>query len=143
VLVDPVLGRKRVAVLAYRRGADVTALDAERVAVDGYLWRPDPPRGKGKKAEKAPMPPVETLQDALRRQGPFLRDAAPKRRHDHKDAISIDLLTPEPGRVLSAVEAVADELGLSLWPTLSDPEPVRSMLTRLRADLDQGPKEPE
>ena len=138
LLVDPVLGRKRVAVLAYRRDAEVTALDAENVSVEGYFWRPDPAPQKGKKAEKIPMPTAEALQDALRRQGAPLHDATAKNRHDHNDALSVALLTAEPGRVLSAMEVVADELGLSLWPAISDPEPTLAMLTRLRADSDWG-----
>lgn len=51
---------------------------------------------------------------------------------------SVELPTVEPGYVLSAMEKVADELGLSLWLSISDPEPTRAMLARLRADL--GPR---
>jgi hypothetical protein len=40
--------------------------------------------------------------------------------------------------VLGAMEAVAADLDLDLWPGLSDPEPVLAMLRRLLADLDRG-----
>jgi hypothetical protein len=138
LIVDPVLGRKRVAVLAYRQDAYVTALDAEHVNVTGYFWRPPPPPQKGRKAENVPMPAVETLQAELRSQGEFLHDARAERRHDYNDGISVAVVTAEPARVLSAMEVVAGAYGLSLWPDVSDPEPVHAMLRRLRADVDQG-----
>jgi hypothetical protein len=59
-------------------------------------------------------------------------------RHDHNDAIGIELLTAEPGLALEAMETVAGELGLSFWPAISGPEPMLALLTRLRTDLDRG-----
>jgi hypothetical protein len=135
LLVDPVLGRKRVAVLAYRLDAEVSALDAERVIVKGYFWRDAPQPQKGKKAEKAPMPTAEDLAEALRRRGPHLRDVAATRRHDYNDGISVELLTVEPGYALTSMGEAATELGLRLGFDVSDPEPVRAMLGRLRSDL--------
>jgi hypothetical protein len=132
LLVDPVQGRKRVAVLAYRQDAEVTALDAERVKVSGQFWRRDPPSQKGTKIPKLPMPTAEELQAALRRQGSVLADAAPE---PHHRALAVEILTAEPGPTLQAMEAVADQLGLTLWSSLSDPEPMHALLRRLRADL--------
>lgn len=137
LIVDPVLGRKRVAVLAYRRDAEVTALDAETVSVLGQFWRPRPPSQKGKKVVQAPMPTTEELQATLRRQGAAFHDATVESRQNYNDTLSVEIPTAEPGRVLSAMEVVANNLGLTLWPGISDPEPTLAMLARLRADLDQ------
>jgi hypothetical protein len=137
LLVDPVHGRKRVAALAYRREASVTALDEETVVVAGYFYRPPPQAKKGKMAEKAAMPPAATLEDALRHHGLALAGSKATDRHDHNDAVSIEVSTPEPGRALLAMQATADAHRLSLWPSLSEPEPLQAMLRRLRSDLAQ------
>lgn len=135
LLVDPVAGRKRVAVLAYRRDAAVTALEAERVKVGGYFWRPYPPPVKGAKARKAPMPAGEVLRAALLGSGEVPGEAILKQLHDRNEALSVEFLSADPGRALKAMQDVASDLGLSFWPSLSDPQPVLAMLSRLRADL--------
>jgi hypothetical protein len=85
------------------------------------------------------------------RSGTHVRIAGPGTRHVRKTAprvvmfgvtnrcnLWVELATAEPGRALQALESVASEFAVTLWPALSDPDPTLAMLRRLRADLDQG-----
>ncbi len=135
LMVDPVRGRKHVAVLAHRRGANVTALEAEEVSVEAYFWRPRPLPRKGRKAERRSMPALQTVEAELNSVGPLLRGSKIDRKKDHNDAVVARLLTSDPGQALSAMETIGKQLGLSLWPHIADPNPVAALLRRLRSDL--------
>jgi hypothetical protein len=137
LMFDPVLGRKRVAVLAYRSEGVVTALDAEQVNLMGYLWRRRPEPQKGRKAEREPMPAPETFAAAFdSAQGGF-RGAVIKQSRDHNDAITVELVTDQPGSALHLMETTALGLGLDLWPQVSDPDPLGGMLRRLKRDVEE------
>jgi hypothetical protein len=135
LLIDPVLGRKRVAVLAYRRDATVTALDAEQVCVEGHFWRLDPPRQRGTTVERPPMPTAEALRLAIRRYAPLLRETTRGRQADRDNLQIVAFLSSDPASVITAFEAAATELELQLWLSLRDPASTRSLLVRLQADL--------
>ncbi len=84
------------------------------------------------------MPTVEELTHALHGYGEILRQAWPKRRHDHNNALSAEFLSSDPGQALRAMEKVTRDLGLSIWPSLSAPDLFLAMLCRLLADLCEG-----
>jgi hypothetical protein len=65
VLIEGLSRRKRVAVLASRQGAAVSALDGREVEVSGYFSFPEPPRTKGVKAPPRPGVDTEALVRAL------------------------------------------------------------------------------
>ncbi len=135
LMFDPVMGRKRVAVLAYRSEGMVTALEAERVVVMGYFWRQRPDSRKGRKAESEPMPAPETLAKVFNSAHPDFRNFDIKQTGDHNGAITIELATDQPGPALHLMESMAKDMNLRLWPRVSDPNPLGSMLRRLKRDV--------
>jgi hypothetical protein len=132
LLIDPVQGRKRVAVLAYRRDAVVTTLDAERIKVGVTFWRP---RTARKEEPEMPMPTLTAMQGALKARGVPGPDDASVEWTVIGDNVSLELLTAQPGRVLNAAETVAVDQRVDLWSVLSEPYPMRAMLRRLRAEV--------
>jgi len=135
VLVDPVLGRKRVAVLAHRRDSYVTALDGERINVRGTFWRRKTPAQKGVKTTARAMPSVEDVREALVRRSLLFRDVSARQLSQHNDTLSVEVATAEPGAVLNELHAVAQELDVLLAPNLGEVDPLHALLRRLRADV--------
>ena len=135
LMLDPVRGRERVAVLAYRREARVVALDAETVRVIGYLWRPRPPRGWGIRAAKVSMPRAADVAFALRSRDPAFDRAEVVSCDDHNSAVEVRVLTQAPGRLMQRLEAYASDADLRLWLSVEEPDALAVLLRRLRADL--------
>jgi MoaA/NifB/PqqE/SkfB family radical SAM enzyme len=132
VLVEGLERRKRIAVLAMRQGATVAALDGAPVDVRGWFWNLPPPRQKGTKAD-----PWVLDVEALRRE---LSVAVGRPVHVEQSAsylmgASAHVVTEEPHRVLSAMAAVARNLGSQLNPWISEVEPMTYLLRRLLADV--------
>jgi MoaA/NifB/PqqE/SkfB family radical SAM enzyme len=133
VLVDGLQRRKRVAVLALRQGASVSALDGRELEAQGYFWFLEPPRQKG---QKRPDPPTidgeklaRHLSDSLAK--PVQVEAGPS----FRGGVIARFTTDDPARALAAMVAAAKALGAQLNPWLSDVEPYRFLLQRLLADV--------
>jgi len=135
LLVDPVLGRKRVAVLAHRRDVYVTALEGEQVNVRGIFWRSKGPPQKGVKTAPRAMPTLEAVREALVRRSPLFRGVSPRRPSPHSDSLAVDVTTAEPAAAVHELDVVAKELDVSMAPDLGEVDPVRALLRRLRADV--------
>jgi Radical SAM superfamily len=133
VLIEGLQRRKRVAVLALRQGASVTALDGRELEAQGYFWSLEAPRQKGK---KRPEPPVidgerlgRELSDSL---GKAVQvEAGPA----YRGGVIARLTTDDPARALASMVAAATRLGAQINPWLRDLEPYRFLLQRLLADL--------
>ena len=135
LMLDPVHGRKRVAVLAYRRDASVVALDAETVRVSAYLWRERPPRTRGTKAHVLPMPSAAEVASALGSRDPAFHRAEVVSCDDHNKAVTASVLTQAPGRIMQWFESYASDADLEAWLSVEEPRALDGLLCRLRADL--------
>ncbi|HEU4536372.1 MAG TPA: radical SAM protein [Polyangiaceae bacterium] len=132
VLVEGVGRRRRLALLGYRHGAAVAALDAPSLRVSANFWLNQPPRQKGKKAE--PLVLDEARLDALLRARLPGGAASTLRRGKSWQGVAVTLDTDEPVAALGAFEATARELGARLWVGAADPEPLASALRRVIAE---------
>ncbi len=135
VLVDPAPDRKRLAVLGFRRGGDVIALDDERVALHASIWI-DVPRVKG--AKPAPpsydRPAIEAaVRAALPRDGALTIEWADA--NTWQEGPQLEIQTRAPTRMLTALAELAAGLGanLNLWAT--DPDPLAATMRRVVEDL--------
>lgn len=134
ILLDPVRGRKRAAVLAYRRGASVSPLDARTLRVRGYFWVPRiyGNRGKQKTQRNAEL---ESVRDSLHVHGISPKDLRIEKRSDYNSGISASVLTSTPGQVLLAMEKSSIALNLQLHLSIDAPRPMEMMFRRLLSDL--------
>jgi MoaA/NifB/PqqE/SkfB family radical SAM enzyme len=133
VLIEGLQRRKRVAVLALRQGASVTALDGRELEAQGYFWSSEPPRQRG---EKKPEPRVidnEKLKRELSDSSgqPVQVEAGP----NFRGGVIARLTTNDPARALASMVAVATRMGTQINPWLRDVEPYGFLLRRLLADL--------
>ncbi len=136
LLIDPVRGRKRLAVLAYRRDAYVHPLDGAAIEVAGRFWLEPPRPQKGKKAEPRILD-SDRLHKLLHEGLPkvtafeFNPDCEP-----YRHSTQVKLRTTEPAlcmRVLaSASEAVGSELDLGFSDTDALGWAVRRLLSDVR-----------
>jgi hypothetical protein len=133
VLVEGPQRRKRVAVLALRQGASVTALDGRELEAQGYFWFLEPPRQRG---EKKPEPRViddeklkRELSDSLGQ--PVQVRAGP----NFRGGVVARLTTDDPARALASMVATAARMGTQINPWLRDLESYGFLLRRLLADL--------
>jgi hypothetical protein len=132
VLVDPAPDRKRLAVLAYRRGGYVTSLDGERVELGAQLWYEPPPRQKGAKAPPPPEVDVVRLEAELRAALPKeaeLSVRVPDR--PWRPGPDVTITTAEPSRAFAIVRAQAESIGARVSPWIRDRDPIGSSLRRL------------
>jgi len=132
LLVEGVARRKRLAVLAYRQGAAVRALDGERVKVSGAIWRLEPGT-KRSYAKRWPVPagPIIARLRAVLPAGTTIEVTEV----DEKVGTQIALVTSEPGRALAMVDAYATEEGIDQWLGVADLDPLAFTVRRLLADL--------
>jgi hypothetical protein len=133
VLVDPAPDRKRLAVLGYRHGAAVMALDGPRLVLTAMPWYLDPPRQKGVRAERRVVDPAQ-FEAALRAQLPRAAElelpadggySGPRAR----------IITDEPAAVMAILGAYAASIDarLSIWA--EEPDAVAQTLRRVVEDL--------
>ncbi len=140
VLFDPVgRGRTRLALLAYRAEAQAVATTAERVHVFGYLYDKAPPRQKGKRAARKPVPRPEVLRQKLEAVSVTYGRALIEVTEDYNNATTIQLASDQPGAFRLALESLASDLGLSLFSRVMDPEPLDMLLRRLLEDVRSRP----
>lgn len=138
VLIDPARGRKRLAVLAYRRDASVRALDGTEVLVNGTYWMESPPPRKGTRAPHASVD-ADALESALRRD---LRGVSefrfePAGRNPTRP-IRTTFRTSTPSPALAVLNSTARNLGCSHYVSLDDIAPLAWAVQRLWQDVHAG-----
>ncbi|MBK9036711.1 MAG: radical SAM protein [Myxococcales bacterium] len=138
VLIDPAPDRKRLAVLAYRRGATVDVIDSERLELTASPWFEAPPPTKGRREpergfDRAHLEP--TLRATLPREAALTVTWAEHRTRPPRPSITV--VTAAPTAALVALRAYADDVGarLNLWA--AEVDPVGAMLRRLLTALDR------
>ena len=130
VLFDEVERRKRIAVLAYRRGAQVSMLEGLNVVCKGQYWFDKPPRQRG--APKGEQREVDThrLRLALGTQASI--EAHPSSR----SVTTTSITTDDPRAALHAMRRAAEAQGIgcmfSNW--VEEEEPLRWAIERLIAE---------
>jgi MoaA/NifB/PqqE/SkfB family radical SAM enzyme len=133
VLVEGLQRRKRVAVLALRQGASVTALDGRELEAQGYFWFLEAPRKKG---EKKPDPRVIDGEKLARELSDSLGKAVEiETGPNFRGGVIARFTTDDPARAFTSMVAAAGRLGTQINPWLRDVEPYRFLLRRLLADL--------
>jgi len=134
VLVEPAPDRKRLAVLAYRRGASVRSLDGARVRVRASVWIDPPPR-TSRPAERRLVDAVALeagLRAALPREAE-LTVTVPER--PWRPGPDVTIVTATPAPVLGIVRAQVAAAEAQVAIGLADLDPLGAALRRLLADL--------
>jgi len=140
VLVERLTRRKRLAVLAHRRGAGVASLDGDAVLVSATFWREASKPTRGKKAPAAqPIEPAVlevALADRLRRGlGPRRFEIESCEAGSWGGRVAVRLRTNAPAVVLTEVDGHARAEGLSCWVGVSDLGALERAVRRLLADV--------
>jgi len=131
VLIEGLERRKRVAVLALRQGASVTALDGRELEAQGYFWFLEHPQ-KGKKPDPRVIDEEKLKRELSDSVGqPVHLEAGPS----FRGGVIARVTTNDPGRALAAMTAAATRLGTQLNPWLRELDPYGFLLRRLLADL--------
>lgn len=135
LLVDPAPDRKRLAVLAYRRGGYVTALDGDEVEVGASIWFDPPPPQKGRRAEPrlVDVPRFEADLRAALPRGTDLTVTNPDR--SWRRGPDVTIRTTTPGPLLAIITAQAAALGANVSPWVRDLDPLGAALHRLLDDV--------
>jgi hypothetical protein len=135
VLVDPAPDRKRLAVLAYRRGGSVRVLDGLRVELSAIMWfeRPAPQKGRRAEARTVDDAHVETSLRMVLPQGSELTVARPV--HDWRGGPIITIATDAPAKALRVLADYAGSIGARLHVGAADVDPLGAALRRLFSDL--------
>ncbi len=136
VLIDPAPDRKRLAVLAYRRGGEVTALDGTRIELHAHLWYDTPPQ-QGKRAEPRTfdLAALEATLRAAIAPGSQLAIVAPDPA-GYRPGPAVTITTDAPAIAMTALASYARTAGAELSIGASDLDPLGATLRRLVADLD-------
>ncbi|MCC6645980.1 MAG: radical SAM protein [Polyangiaceae bacterium] len=138
LLVDPAPDRKRLAVLAYRMGGSVAALDGEELELGVSVWFDPPPVKKGRR----PAPRGVDVRDLEAR----LRAALPrastmtivKPDRPWRPGADVTVRTTLPGPALDALGASVAAIGAQHYPWVRDVDPIGAALRRLRDDVVGG-----
>lgn len=135
VLIERPRGRKRLAVLAYRRDGAVRALERASVEVGCTLW--DPPRsGRKRKTSSLPEADFAAFEAKVRDRVTHVEALAVRRSGTRfVRSISIEGHTRAPATVLRALWAVTETLGCERRLWIRDPDPLHAVLRRLADDL--------
>lgn len=135
VLIERPQGRKRLAVLAYRRDGTVTALDHAEVEVGCTLWDPHAYGRKGK-TSTLPERDFDAFQARVRDRVNHAEGLTIKRNGgSFARSITIRGRSRVPAAALRELWEVTETLACdrSLW--VRDPDPVHAALRRLLDDL--------
>jgi hypothetical protein len=134
VLIDPAPDRKRLAVIACRRGGHVTALDGS-IRLTAVIWFEAPPAESGPRASRRVE--VAEIEPALRgrfgRDSELAIDVLPYR--TYRDAPQITVTTDAPRAALTALAETARELGAQLTVWAAERDPIGAAVRRLVDDV--------
>ena len=132
VLISGLSRRKRLAVLAYRQGATVGALDAAELQVSARLVLPELPRQKGRRAVQ-PSIDIALLQDELRLS---LWPGVPLQvEQGYRGAAQVRVTSTQPERVLETLKQAAQRLGATTHFWVSEPQALAMAVRRLLAEV--------
>ncbi|WP_235212735.1 radical SAM protein [Burkholderia paludis] len=136
VLVSGLERRKRLAVLAYRQGAYVSAVDGPEVRVSAYLFMPDVQPRKGRRAEPREID-IDQVRDALRQR--FPSDVRIDIRAGYRRSMAfVNVITADPGYAFAQLEQLAALLAAKLTLGVSEVEPLALAVRRVIADVRAG-----
>jgi hypothetical protein len=132
VLIDPAPDRKRLAILAHRRGGDAMTLDSERVVISAAIWI-----GQWSRDTAEPTYDRAAIEATLRAKLP--------RGTDHELTLSeirryrpgphLELTTHTPAAVMTVLAELARSLDGQLHLQARDVDPLGAALRRLVEDL--------
>ena len=122
---------KRLAVFAFRQGADVMALEGEEVAIFAHLSFPDT---SPKAAAAFDATARHAALQALFPQGTKISVTPPSGRHGPPRA-TLQLRSTEPEIVLASLAQAAREHGTSLWISVTEVDPLAFAVRRVIAEV--------
>ncbi|VWB06350.1 radical SAM protein [Burkholderia lata] len=133
VLVSGLERRKRLAVLAYRQGAHVCAIDGSEVRVSAYLFVPDAKPQKGRRAEPGEID-IGRVREALHRR--FPRGVRIDVRAGYRRGMAfVNIVTTDPGYAFTQLEALAASFEARLSIGVREVEPLALAVRRVIADV--------
>lgn len=136
VLFDPAHGKKRLAVLAHRRSASVTALEGERVLVYLYFAPPKPIPRKGVRAPAAELDTEAVRAGLEARMLPGSRNRIVRVKPvPWAHGVQLVVETGEPARVMLAAKVVATAHDAELSIGMGEIDPLGAAVTRLCAEV--------
>lgn len=133
VLVSGLERRKRLAVLAYRQGAHVSALDGQAVRVSAYFVVPGATPRKGRRAEPGEID-IGRVREALHRRFPGGIRIDVKAGY-RRDAAHVNIVTEDPGYAFAQLEQLAAWLGATLSVGVHEVDPLAFAVRRVIADV--------
>ncbi len=137
LLFDGVERRKRLAVLALRRGAHVTPLEGLEVDLTARLWFDTPPRQKGQPRKQTP-PVVDPARLRAALGPPDQVEVEGPNPGAWSASTVARVRTRDPGRVMTSLSTQATALGCHLHVGIEDIDPLAWLLRRLIADTESA-----
>ncbi len=134
VLIEGSERPKRLAVLAYRHGAHVTALDGGEVAVNAYLWHEPKPRA----GTKAITPAIDTHLLTARLVGLATDRVIAFGAEPERGRCSVRFASTDPGASLTALAIHAAEIGSAIHMGLDETDPLAWAVRRVLTDAAVG-----
>ncbi len=133
-LISGIERRKRLALLAYRRGANVRALDGAELAVHAHFSLPRVPSRKGQRVEQ-PVIDADVLSMALRDRlsSGFHITVAPANAWGYGPSVEVRSMQPE--HVLTQLTQVAQGMGASLHTWVTEIDPLAFAVRRVMAEV--------
>jgi MoaA/NifB/PqqE/SkfB family radical SAM enzyme len=136
VLVDTAPDRKRLGLLAWRRGAySVRALDEKRVRVDAFLWYERPAPRRGAKAEPRTLDRAELERFAEELTGGEDSRVTWPDPASFWERPKITVVTEAPSPIVAAIAGYASAQGAQVSVHLEDADRVGAALRRLVGGL--------
>ena len=135
LLFDPVRGRKRLAVMAYRQGATVRALEGDDIQISATYWVARESGRKGKRQQQ-PQLDAAALRESLERYLPKVQSFELKANQDNYYRTSSAVIRcNNPAPVLLALGRTHKELGCHFGLYVSDIDPLAWCVRRILAEL--------
>ncbi|VWC60270.1 radical SAM protein [Burkholderia lata] len=133
VLVSGLERRKRLAVLAYRQGAHVSAIDGHEVRVSAYFVVPGAKPQKGRRAEPGEID-IGRVREALHQRFPGGMRFDVKSGY-RRDTAYVNIVTADPGYAFTQLEQLAAWLGATLSIGVHEVDPLAFAVRRVIADV--------
>lgn len=136
LLFDPVRGRKRLAVMAYRAGATVHVLEGENILVTASYWATPGRPKKGRNTVKPRTLDSEQLEATLERHLPKVESSVLRANQaNYYKTSSIEIQCNNPSAVLVALGRVHEELGCEFGLYVDDIDPLSWSVRRLVGEV--------
>ncbi|VWC67373.1 radical SAM protein [Burkholderia lata] len=133
VLVSGLERRKRLAVLAYRQGAHVSAIDGQEVRVSAYFVVPGTKPQKGRRTEPGEID-IGRVREALHQRLPSGTRIEVKPGYRRSMAF-VNIVTADPGYAFAQLEQLATLLGATLSVGVHEVDPLAFAVRRVIADV--------